>query len=77
MGLDIRLPIGVMFVIVGALLVLFGLMSNGNTELYRRSLGTNINLWWGLLLLAFGLLMLALARRAKGQTPQRGPDEKK
>jgi len=77
MGLDIRLPIGIMFVIVGALLVVFGLISSGDTELYRRSLGININLWWGFLLLAFGVLMLALARRAKGQTPPSGPDEKK
>lgn len=78
MGLDIRYPIGIMFAIVGALLVIFGLTTSGNTELYRRSLGININLWWGLLLLAFGLLMLFLARRAKGrvQQPSAEPQQK-
>lgn len=77
MGLDIRLPIGIMFVIVGALLVLFGLISSGDAELYRRSLGININLWWGLLLLAFGLMMLALAVRAKNRATSSAPEEKK
>lgn len=78
MGLDIRYPIGIMFAIVGALLVIFGLTTSGNTELYRRSLGININLWWGLLLLAFGLLMLFLAWRAKGrvQQPSAEPQQK-
>jgi hypothetical protein len=32
---------------------------------YARSLGININLWWGLVLLAFGALMLWLARRSR------------
>jgi|YelNatPaOPRAMG01_1025707.scaffolds.fasta_scaffold246757_2 protein-S-isoprenylcysteine O-methyltransferase Ste14 len=74
MGLDIRYPIGIMFAIVGALLVIFGLTTSGNTELYRRSLGININLWWGLLLLAFGLLMLFLAWRAKCRVQQPGAE---
>lgn len=78
MGLDIRYPIGIMFAIVGALLVIFGLTTSGNTELYRRSLDININLWWGLLLLAFGLLMLFLAWRTKGraQQPNLQPQQK-
>ncbi len=78
MGLDIRYPIGIMFAIVGALLVIFGLTTSGNTELYRRSLDININLWWGLLLFAFGLLMLFLAWRTKGraQQPNSQPQQK-
>ena len=60
MGLDIRLPIGLMFSIVGAILTAYGLMTRGS-EIYARSLGYNINFRWGVVLLAFGLLMLAAA----------------
>jgi multisubunit Na+/H+ antiporter MnhG subunit len=62
MGLDIRIPIGSLFVILGALLAGYGLVSN--PAIYQRSLGVDINLWWGAVLLAFGLAMLALAWRA-------------
>ena len=61
MKLDLRLPIGLMFSIIGALLAVFGLMSDA--EIYQRSLGINVNLWWGLVLLGFGLVMLWLVRR--------------
>jgi multisubunit Na+/H+ antiporter MnhG subunit len=62
MGLDIRIPIGSLFTILGALLGGYGLLSN--PAIYRRSLGIDINLWWGVVLLVFGLAMLALAWRA-------------
>ena len=62
MGLDIRIPIGSLFVILGALLAGYGLFSS--PAIYRRSLGIDINLWWGVALLVFGLAMLALAWRA-------------
>ena len=62
MGLDIRIPIGSLFVILGALLAGYGLLSN--PAIYQRSLGVDINLWWGAALLAFGVAMLALAWRA-------------
>jgi hypothetical protein len=61
MNLDLRLPIGLMFTIDGLLLVGFGLVSD--PAIYARSLGTNVNLWWGLVLLAFGLGMLVLSIR--------------
>ena len=64
-SLDIRTPIGLMFTIVGAILVVFGLVSD--PAIYARSLGININLWWGLVLLAFGLLMFWLGRREPGR----------
>ncbi len=63
MNLDIRLPMGLMFTILGAMLVVYGLVSP--TAIYSHSLGIDVNLWWGLVLLAFGLAMLALAFRAK------------
>jgi drug/metabolite transporter (DMT)-like permease len=63
MGLDIRWPIGLMFSFVGLLLTVYGFVTRDNAELYRRSLGINIDLWWGILLLVFGAIMLAFARR--------------
>jgi len=65
MNLDLRLPIGLMFTVFGALLTGFGLISDG--AIYTKSLGINVNLWWGLVLLAFGLAMLALAIRARSR----------
>lgn len=61
MRLDLRLPIGLMFSIIGLMLLAFGLFSDA--EIYRRSLDVNVNLWWGIVLLAFGLAMLGLALR--------------
>jgi len=62
-GIDIRLPIGLVFSLVGILLTAFGVASNN--AIYQRSLGINVNLYWGLVLLAFGVLMVALGRRGK------------
>ena len=61
MNLDLRLPIGLMFTIVGVLLVVFGFVSD--PAIYAVSLGINVNLWWGLVLLLFGLVMLTFALR--------------
>ena len=61
MTLDIRIPIGLLFAILGALLVGYGLISD--PAIYQRSLGININLWWGLVMLLFGGLMIFLGRR--------------
>ena len=63
MGLDIRWPIGLMFSLIGAILVVFGLMTGSNAEMYKHSLDINVNLYWGLLLTVFGVTMLALAWR--------------
>jgi hypothetical protein len=52
-----------MFSLIGALLVLYGLITNSNSDLYARSLGLNVNLVWGLVLLVFGGMMLFLAWR--------------
>jgi hypothetical protein len=62
MGLDIRTPIGLMFSIFGLLLTGYGLVTRGS-DIYQRSLGYNINLEWGLVLLAFGVVMLWLGRK--------------
>ena len=61
MGLDIRLPIGLLFVIIGGLLAGFGLF--GDKAVYERSLHINVNLWWGLVMALFGAVFLWLSRR--------------
>jgi hypothetical protein len=43
MGLDIRIPIGLMFSILGLLLTGFGIV--GDKTIYQRALGINVNLW--------------------------------
>ena len=66
MNFDLRLPIGALFTLYGALLVLYGLW--GDKAQYARSLGLNVNLIWGVVLLVLGLSMLiARARGSKRQ----------
>jgi hypothetical protein len=67
MRLDVRWPIGGMFSIIGAILTVYGIVSN--PAIYEKSLGINVNLWWGLVLLAFGLVMLMFAYRAQRAKP--------
>ena len=43
MNFDLRLPIGLMFSLFGAILAVYGLISG--PEIYQRSLGINVNLW--------------------------------
>ena len=66
MGLDLRKPIGWFFLALGVILAIYGLMTKGDTEMYRRSLDMNINLIWGGVLIAFGLFMLIPALLSKG-----------
>jgi hypothetical protein len=61
MRLDIRLPIGLMFAILGALLSVSGLLAD--KSVFQPSLGININLWWGIVMLVFGVVMLLFGRR--------------
>lgn len=63
MTFDLRLPLGLMFTLYGAMLTLYGLF--GDKAIYAKSLGININLLWGVVLLAFGVLMLTFALRAR------------
>ena len=64
MGLDIRWPIGLMFTLIGVLLSIYGAIKGASPV----SLGININLIWGIVLLIFGVLMLAGAVRG-GKNP--------
>ncbi len=69
MGLDIRWPIGLMFTLIGIILVIYGLVGT-NADMLKRSLDININLVWGFVLLVFGVLMLVSAKVAAGKNKQ-------
>jgi hypothetical protein len=64
---DIRIPIGLMFAVLGLMLAVFGVLTHfgiiADQTIYERSLGININIWWGLILLAFGAGMYYFGRR--------------
>ena len=66
MNFDLRLPVGLMFTVFGLILVGVGLF--GGAALTAQSLGINLNLWWGIVQLVFGGLMLAFSLR--GKTPK-------
>jgi hypothetical protein len=61
MGIDIRLPIGILFSLLGLILTVYGLV--GNSSHNQQLLDVNINLSWGIVLLIFGLAMFFLGRR--------------
>jgi len=67
MDLDIRVPIGLLFVALGGLLAIDGLLAPP-AVFAEHSLGLNINLAWGLVMAAFGggLLVLVAATRSRG-----------
>jgi hypothetical protein len=66
MGLDIRWPIGLMFTLIGILLALNGALVKSD---HAISLGININLIWGIVLLVFGVLMLLGAISGRKNPP--------
>ncbi len=76
MRLDIRLPIGLMFTLLGTLLAVFGLI--GDKSVFQRSLGINVDLWWGLVMLGFGVVMFVLGRRgtATARPAEESPEGK-
>jgi len=71
MGLDVRVPVGLLFSAIGLALVGYGVSSDPG--IYEKSLGVNVNLWWGLVLVAFGATMLLLSRRAPGPGAPKRP----
>ena len=65
MGFDIRWPIGMMFSVFGLLIGGYGAATSANAMYAIHSLGINVNLYWGIAMLAFGAIMLALAQRSR------------
>jgi len=73
MNLDLRIPMGLMFTFTGFILTTWGIKTNGDAALYERSLGINANLWWGLVLLAFGVTMFILGQRSQQRLAKEPP----
>ena len=67
MSFDLRFPLGMMFTVFGLIVTGVGLF--GGADLPEKSLGINMNLWWGLVMTVFGLGMLFLALRGGGKRP--------
>ena len=66
MQLDVRIPAGMMFSITGSVLTAFGVATRNRADIYTRSMRIDANLWWGLVLLIFGLIVLSLGRKGQG-----------
>ena len=66
MNLDLRIPMGLMFLIVGGILTVYGLVTQGS-PIYEKSVGMNINLIWGIVMLLFGGTMFLLGRRSQNR----------
>ena len=62
---DARIAVGMFFTLTGTILAAFGLSTRAQIDVYARKLGIDANLWWGLALLVFGILMLAFGRRGQ------------
>jgi membrane-bound ClpP family serine protease len=60
--LDLRIPMGSMFTLMGMILTVFGMITRGKETVYASSLGINANLFYGPALLIFGFLLLLPAR---------------
>ena len=76
MQLDIRFPIGLMFSVLGILLLVVGLFAGGQTT---QSQQTSVNLWWGAVMLVFGIVMFILGRRgtASARLTEESPEGQK
>ena len=72
--LDVRWPIGALFAILGLLLAGYGVATAANAEQYAQSLSININLWWGLVMLTFGVILLVAAWVGRKTPPRRSPE---
>jgi len=66
MGLDIRVPLGLIFLFTGGMMAVYGLFT-WHSAIYERSMGVNLNLGWGLMMAAFGAVMFFFGRRQKWQ----------
>jgi hypothetical protein len=63
MYFDLRIAIGALFAVYGGVLALYGAF--GGQAQYTRSLGLNVNLAWGGVMLVFGLCMLIARGRRR------------
>jgi hypothetical protein len=66
MGLDIRIPLGLIFLVIGGIMTGYGFVTR-HSAIYARSLDVNLNLGWGLVMFLFGLVMYLVGQRQKWQ----------
>jgi hypothetical protein len=66
MQLDIRMPVGLLFTVIGFIIAIFGLVTRGS-EIYKHSLNININIYSGICLFIFGVFMLMMAITAQSR----------
>ena len=66
MGLDIRIPLGLIFMITGGILTIFGVVTR-HSAIYSKSMDINLNLIWGSMMLVFGAVMFLVSRRQRWQ----------
>jgi hypothetical protein len=64
---DPRISMGMLFTLVGTILTAFGVATRSNAETYAKSMGIDANLWWGLVLMVFGIAVLILGRRGQAR----------
>ena len=62
---DLRTPMGMMFAFAGAILTAFGLATRQNAATYKKSFGIDANLWWGIVVLLVGIVLVQLGRRGQ------------
>jgi hypothetical protein len=67
LGLDIRIPLGLIFLLIGGLMSVYGLVTRNAADIYEKSMGVNLNLTWGAIMFVFGLVMFLVGRRQKWQ----------
>ena len=71
-NVDARIAVGMFFTLTGTILSAFGISTRNRADVYAKSLGIDANLWWGLALLAFGIVMLAFGRRGQMKMDKSG-----
>jgi len=64
MGLDVRVPLGLLFLTIGTLLAAYGFSTTGSA-IYAKSLEVNLNLIWGSILMLIGMLALWMGRKSE------------
>ncbi len=72
MGLDVRIPLGLMFLVTGGLMTGYGVWTRGSA-MYARSMGLNVDFLWGAVLLLFGAVMFSVGRRQRWQDDPGSP----
>ena len=63
--MDLRLPSGLFFTVIGLILVGLGIFASGASADLLTDV--NVNLYAGAAMLAFGVILLMMAKRASGR----------